>query len=144
MDASVISLIIKSFNIEHDDYASNIIDRSWPRGLDCEVFRADLLAQLDDMNLTEEYNEHVTLYMRAHPNLFRLKSVRSEKIYYPSQRLCIDEESDLVFARALFSMLDNKSDMHCIDKLISVIESNPQLKQLNSQVKQTKIFNIEY
>jgi spore coat polysaccharide biosynthesis protein SpsF len=45
------------------DYVSNTMPRTFPKGLDCEVFSADLLAFAQSQAVAQPYREHVTLWM---------------------------------------------------------------------------------
>jgi len=44
-------------------YCSNVHPRSYPKGLDCEVFSMSALKQADEWGLEPECREHVTAYM---------------------------------------------------------------------------------
>ena len=57
------------------DYASNIHPPTYPDGLDCEVFSFDALERTwTEASLPTE-REHVTTYIRNHPDIFRLLNV---------------------------------------------------------------------
>ena len=60
------------------DYASNVLERSFPRGLDVEAFRATALARMDQLARSTAAREHVTIGVRLeHPDLFTTANVRS-------------------------------------------------------------------
>ena len=56
----VIEEAVSDLNI---DYCSNII-KSWPRGLDCEVVKSNILLDINTF-VTGEDREHVTIYIRT-------------------------------------------------------------------------------
>lgn len=57
------------------DYSSNTVRRTYPRGLDVEVFWMDVLTRLDRMSKTPQAREHVTWATRSRPDLFERYSV---------------------------------------------------------------------
>lgn len=80
------------------DYASNIKPRTFPRGLDCEVFTHDLLCRANAVT-TGEDREHVTPWMQ------RAKDVKRAHVGSPwhmDGRLCLDTEDDYKVICAAF------------------------------------------
>ncbi len=53
------------------DYASNTLQRHYPRGLDCEVFSLIALETAWNEDASD-WREHVTPYLYRHPEQFRL------------------------------------------------------------------------
>lgn len=61
------------------DYVSNVLTRSWPRGLDVEVFTKNTLEKAYFKSLNPYEKEHVTPYIYQHPEEFKLGNVASKK-----------------------------------------------------------------
>ena len=83
--------------IEDADYCSNVCPRTFPKGMDCEVFTANLLRDADE-NATGEDREHVTPWMQQHA---------ANKVNYLSPwqldgRLTLDTEDDYKVICAAF------------------------------------------
>ena len=77
LDPSVIDEVV-SHHLRHPcDYTSNILNRSWPRGLDTEVFTSELLNYSHFHGLRDEDREHVTIFARTNPNTFTLQNLES-------------------------------------------------------------------
>ena len=58
------------------DYASNVIRRSFPRGLDTEAMFLDVLLRMDRLARSKPAREHVTIALRAEcPELFLCRDV---------------------------------------------------------------------
>lgn len=53
-------------NINHSDYASNVIKRTYPKGLDIEVFTYEELKRTYECAATPYEREHVTPFMIEH------------------------------------------------------------------------------
>lgn len=52
----------------HLDYCSNVHPRTFPQGLDCEVFSRAALLDAARANTTDYQREHVTPYIAEHPD----------------------------------------------------------------------------
>lgn len=82
IDGDLVREGVKRF-VELDNdraYVSNVLDRTFPRGFDFEVFSASALFQADDRATKQTEREHVTLYLYANPgNMTILHSIRREK-----------------------------------------------------------------
>jgi len=110
--------------------APNFQDREFPRGLDTEVFSFAVLEWMH-RNLTPErppyggytpdYREHVTLYIREHPGLFKTKLLRVE---LNQTRLCIDTEDDWEKLSGLVGMLGGEPTWW---DAMRVLEAHPEL-----------------
>lgn len=82
------------------DYASNVMPRTFERGLDCEAFTRWTL-ELAARNATEPYDrEHVTPFMQRAPHLHRV-NVESGNPERALQNWCVDTEEDLERVRAV-------------------------------------------
>lgn len=82
------SAVMKKRDRHAADYASNILPRTFPRGLDCEVFTRDLL---DLACRKSKEREHVTTWMQTAPDI---KRVNVASPWPMDGRLCLDNEDD--------------------------------------------------
>lgn len=80
------------------DYASNTLDRGFPRGLDVECFTRGSLESAAARAAAPDEREHVTPYLYRHPERFLLSSVRSGQDQ-ATVRWTLDTPADLNFLR---------------------------------------------
>jgi spore coat polysaccharide biosynthesis protein SpsF len=100
-DAQVASELIAVVTEGKADYASNNLDRSYPYGLDLEVFTSRCLSQAH-RHASEPYErEHVTPYIRANPHDFRLFNLKYERDC-SSLRLSVDTAADYAHVKTIF------------------------------------------
>ena len=84
------------------DYASNVLRRTFPRGLDAEAFHLDVLIRTDRLATAPEAREHVTWFIHhERPDLFVLGSVENDSDYSDLD-WSVDDEDDLNLVRALY------------------------------------------
>jgi spore coat polysaccharide biosynthesis protein SpsF len=116
------------------DYVSNVISpRTFPQGLDVEVFGLHTLerAWLEDQN--PAWREHVTPYIYRHPDRFRLRGFWSDPDY-AHHRWTVDTPDDLKLVRRIYEYFGN-ADFGWMDAMRAV-ESNPAWAELNRHVEQ--------
>jgi spore coat polysaccharide biosynthesis protein SpsF len=91
------------------DLASNVLDRTFPKGLDVEALHFDVLERICRLGRSPESREHVTWFAyRERPELFELRSVTSPED--GSQHdWSVDTADDLERVRALFLRHDLKA-----------------------------------
>jgi spore coat polysaccharide biosynthesis protein SpsF len=88
------------------DYASNVLHRTYPRGLDVEAFFWDTLLRIDRLARSVAAREHVTLVPRSErPELFLRCSVEDAQ-NNADLRWTVDTAADLESVRRLYATLD--------------------------------------
>jgi len=145
LDPNVTDIVIADYLKGGCDYVSNIVERSWPRGLDTEVFsRTALETTLKDADL-KDYREHVTLYIRANPDKFSIRNVSSPpEEYMPSLRLCIDTNEDYELLKVIFGHLYKEGEIIRIGEVIKFLEDNPKYLEINNTIEQKKTLGKVY
>jgi spore coat polysaccharide biosynthesis protein SpsF len=134
IEPELVDKTIKAFVNRHGDYASNVFPRTYPRGLDTEVFTMPAL-QRAWKEATQPYQrEHVTPYLYEHPEWFRLITVSGTQDY-SHYRWTLDTAEDLSLLREIYSRCDNRDDFHW-RKVLSLMEQEPDLAAINGSVKQ--------
>jgi spore coat polysaccharide biosynthesis protein SpsF (cytidylyltransferase family) len=124
--------------IEHQAaYASNVSPRTYPRGLDTEVFTLSALEQAWREAREPYQREHVTPYFYEHPELFRLVSVTGHTDY-SRYRWTLDTAEDLELIRTIYSRFGSR-DHFGWREVITLMESEPELAGLNSRVLQKSL-----
>ena len=115
------------------DYASNCLERTYPRGLDVEVmsFACLEVAWREDRN--PAWREHVTPYISRNPLRFRTLNVSNEKDY-SHMRWTVDTREDLAFVRRIYAKLrGDESDWH---EVLRLLDKHPDWLMINRRVQQ--------
>ncbi|MCK4660008.1 MAG: glycosyltransferase family protein [Phycisphaerae bacterium] len=137
IDPEITDRVIRVFLDEKPDYASNILKRSYPRGLDTEVVTFSALEQAWRA-ATESYQRvHVLPYITEHEGVFRLVSVTGRSDY-SNHRWTVDVPDDLAFARAVYARLADGGNFNWRD-VLRLLAGEPWLQQLNCQVLQKAV-----
>lgn len=112
------------------DYAANNLPPSFPHGLDCDVFPAELLYQAACEALSPYEREHVTPWMRQHRGLKKAALIGPaggrERL-----RWTLDHPEDLAFFRALFDEMGEEAATASWRAIAAVCDANPDLAAIN-------------
>tara|TARA_B100000953_G_scaffold212635_1_gene175669 strand:- start:1394 stop:2221 length:828 start_codon:yes stop_codon:yes gene_type:complete len=100
LDPTVVDEAISKFQETGCDFVSNNIIRTYPIGIDTEVFSMEALEKTwNEAELPSE-REHVTPFMKKNKEIFKLYNLENKK-KIPIYRLTIDRKEDLEFLRAI-------------------------------------------
>lgn len=137
IDPEVTDRVIKTCIASGADYASNIVERTYPRGLDVEAFRFDALARAHREATKPYEREHVTPYIWQNPSQFKIVSVGAEEnLRRPELRLTVDTEDDLALVREIYRRLYEEGRVFGIHEVLELLDSEPHLARINAHVKQ--------
>ena len=134
IDPDLVDKTIRVFQDRHADYASNVFPRTYPRGLDTEVFAMVALERNWREAHQPHQREHVTPYFYEHPEIFRLTSLRGQTDY-SQHRWTLDTAADLELLRTIHAHFDNRDDF-AWREAIEVMEREPELAELNAHAVQ--------
>ncbi|MBI4442280.1 MAG: Gfo/Idh/MocA family oxidoreductase [Acidobacteria bacterium] len=131
IDPEIIDETIMAFQNNAFDYVSNSLHRSYPDGLDTEVFWFATLARAWSEARWKSEREHVTAYVLKHPELFQLGNVASP-VDYSNLRWTVDQPQDLELIRAVYRKAGDGS--LGLAQVLSLIQNNPELQDMNSGI----------
>lgn len=134
IDPEVTDKTVNEFLKELPDYASNALVRTYPRGLDTEVFSLKALERAWSESKEPYQRTHVTPYIYQNPDRFKLLAVQGQKDF-SSLRWTLDTEQDLEFLRAVYARFPGRDDFNGQD-VLSLLEREPHLSDLNRDVVQ--------
>jgi spore coat polysaccharide biosynthesis protein SpsF len=126
MDPAVIDRVVGEF-LGHAgvDYCSNVLRRTFPRGLDVEVIRRQALERAAaDARLLHQ-REHVTPYVRS-------VSLAED---FSACRWTVDEPDDLAFVREVYHRLA-PDDQFGWREVIALLSAQPYMARINAHVRQ--------
>jgi len=118
------------------DYLSNVLARRWPHGMAVEVVSRETLEQMDEVTTDEYYREHVTTYVRDHPDAFEILQLSPPPSgHAPELRVTLDYPEDLELIRAVYERLADRGDPFesTVQDVIAVFDEEPQLREINAE-----------
>ena len=134
IDPELSDQVTQRFLTERPDYASNVLNRTYPRGLDTEVMSATALERAWQAASEPYQRIHVTPYLYQHPESFKLLSVTGDADH-SRHRWTLDTPEDLQFLQAVYARLGKRQDFTWHD-VLSLIDREPELLKINREIVQ--------
>lgn len=130
IDPVVLNKVVAVYLDSGCDYASNTIDRTYPDGLDTEVFSFEALERAWREARWQSEREHVTPYIRKNGKLFNLRQVTQERDL-SGLRWTVDELEDLQFVRKVYEHLYQPGQVFLMEDIVKLLERHPELLEVN-------------
>ncbi len=142
IDTAITDLTIDDHINKMADYTTNSLVRTYPHGLDVEVFNFNALEKAHK-DATKDYEkEHVTPCINRNPQKFKINIVKAPKeLYAPDLRVTLDTEEDYALLCAVFDYLYPKNKYFNAYDIVNLFNEKPWLKLINKKIIQKKIFN---
>ena len=137
IDAELVDDTVRTFVEQQADYASNVFPRTYPRGLDAEVFSMAALDRVWRQAREPHQREHVTPYFYEHPEMFKLAFTRNESDY-SAYRWTLDTAEDLELIRNIYDRFGNQDNFGWRE-VVMLMQREPELAELNTHVIQKSL-----
>jgi spore coat polysaccharide biosynthesis protein SpsF len=115
------------------DYSGNAVERSYPDGLDVEVFTFALLERAWREAATPHEREHVTPYMYAGGHGFRLGVLR-DTLDRSALRWTVDRPEDYAFVCRVFEALHPGDPAFSAADVHRFLDRHPEVAALNAHL----------
>lgn len=126
VDPDVCDQLTEFFRAQTVDYASNNLTRSWPLGIDCELFTREALERSALIAAAPYDLEHVTPTLRRDP-AFRRAHLACPFDGVANVRLTVDYPEDLAFIRALAAHSARPLLLLRLPDILDILAQHPEL-----------------
>lgn len=135
IDPQIIEQTIRMYHANPADYVSNAHIRSYPDGMDTQVFLLETLKRSASMTEDQLDHEHVTLHIRNHPEIFRhVHLVAPPELHWPELGLTLDEPADYELLKRIIEHFENTNPLFsCLD-VIRLLREKPEWVAINQEV----------
>jgi len=140
IDPKVVDDVIQYFLDHQDqfDYVSNTLTRTYPRGMDTEVFSFKVLKESHDEAKEKLEREHVTPFIYQRPSRYSVGSVKYSKDM-SSYRWTVDTLEDFELIQLMIENLYPKDSQFTLEDAITLLEEHPDWAKMNQMIEQKKI-----
>lgn len=129
IDPILIDKMLKFFLKNNFDYVSNTLERTFPDGLDVEIFTFATLKKAFSEATWISEREHVTSYIIKNPKLFKLFSYTNIK-NLSHLRWCLDEESDYKMLQKIYQEFEPGKFFSTTD-VLKLLEKRSEISKMN-------------
>jgi spore coat polysaccharide biosynthesis protein SpsF len=140
IDPGVVAAMVRAFKSGWSgrafDLMTNARRRTFPRGMDVEVFSLSALSEAHNRGLEPYHREHVTPYLYEHPDRFRILDYLGERDL-SHLRLTLDTTEDLELLKRIFDV-HGASNPAALDlnRIVQLLDEHPCWISINAHIKQ--------
>lgn len=137
IDPAIIDRMLEQFisSGQTIDYMSNVVERTFPRGLDTEIMTFDSLSKAAKEAVSSFDREHVTPYIYNNPDRFKVTNFKNEKDY-SRYRWTVDTIEDFNLITQIYNELYVPNKLFLLDDIIDLMNRKPELNKINENIKQ--------
>ncbi len=137
IDPQVIDRVVAEHLTGGSDLTSNVLKETYPDGEDVEVVTfAGLARAWKEATLPSE-REHVTPFIKNHPEMFRLGSVANEADL-SQMRWTLDNKEDYAFLKKVFNALSQKKKLFGMGEIYKYVRAHPEVAKLNRHIRRNE------
>lgn len=131
IDPEISDIVVKTFLNNKYDYCCNNMPRTYPLGLDTEIFSIEALEKAWKEAPSFE-KEHVTEYIINNPDKFKSINIRNGKDL-SNLRWTIDYIEDFIFIKEIYERLYSKDKIFYMDDVLELLKKEPYLTEINKK-----------
>jgi spore coat polysaccharide biosynthesis protein SpsF (cytidylyltransferase family) len=132
IDPNVSDLVVETFLKNDCDYCCNTLPRTFPHGLDTEVFSFYALEQAWEEAKSPYEREHVTPYIRENTTKLRGINVKNNEDL-THLRWTLDYPEDFEFITEIYKRLYPKKRIFYMQDILNVLHTEHWLVEINSK-----------
>ncbi len=139
MDPQIVDTVIKH-SLDHPefDYVTNTLIRTYPRGMDVEVFTFEALSIAAKNASLPFEREHVTPYFYEKPSIFKCGNVHSGRDI-ANYRLTVDTPEDLQLIKEIIEYIYPKKPHFTLEDVLNAFKNHPHWLSINANIHQKKL-----
>lgn len=129
-DWRILDEAIEELKEESDDLCS--YTETFPDGEDLEIVRFSVLEEMWNKAHLASEREHVTLYVKNHPEIYNLQNYVCKLGNLKDERWTLDEPEDLELIRAVYSFFSPRTDFS-MEEIYSFLREHPAIREINQK-----------
>ncbi len=140
IDPFVIEQVVQSYlhSTAEYDYFSNTIKRTFPRGMDTEVFSAQVLEEAFQEARLDYEREHVTPFFYMHPERYRIGNL-TYHTDVSQHRWTVDTPEDFELIRRIITAFAGVQPAVTLEDILRLLKQHPQWTLINAHIEQKNL-----
>jgi len=136
IDIDIIRNLFEIYEKNSAEYLNNCNYRSYPDGMDVQIF--DIIALQKTIKQTKKTDEleHIGLYQMRNPKKFStINIIAPKKLSFPSLGLTLDEKKDYIFLKKIMEFFGRKNIYFTCEEIIDLVNNKKSWNKINKKVK---------
>ena len=131
MDPAVIDIVAEHFEAAGGSIDYTSTPRNYPEGLDTEIFTFTALTEASENAKLPSEREHVTPYIKNHPERFTCESWTEGEGDYSTMHWSVDTQADFDFVTEIFEQLYPSNPGFSKDDILALLSEHPEYLEIN-------------
>ena len=132
IDPEIVDKVIRKYEMEKFDYVTNTLIRTFPIGLDTEIFSFDVLEKTWKNAILPSEREHVTPFIRNKKMDFSVGNIEHEKDL-SKIRVGLDRKEDYELIKIIVNEFEKRPIL--LQDIIKLFENKPELMRINEHIQ---------
>lgn len=138
IDPDVVDKVIEYYLSHEYDYVSNSLQRSYPRGMDTEIFSFNVLEDIHYKADSKVHREHVTPYIYQNPDQYTIGHVCHSKDE-SKHRWTVDTTEDFLLIKLMIESLYPQNRNFTMEDMLDLNFLHPEWAAINENIEQKKL-----
>lgn len=138
IDPAIIDHVVNVYLETNADYVSNVLEATYPAGMDVQVFSLTVLKEISELTSNLEEREHCSwlIYKNPEKTKYKLLNVKGScDLFDPHLRLMVDYPQDFEFVSKIYeNIYPTKRDFDIYD-ILDLLRKKPELREINKDLK---------
>lgn len=135
IDPDVVDRCIRTYLESGVDYVSNVLERTYPIGMDTQIFSTATLADVDRRTHEPFDREHGAVFIYRNPEIYSVKNVAAPPEFNdPKLRLTLDTIEDYRLIVEVFDELYPRDPAFGLAHVMALLRRRPELRKINGHV----------
>jgi spore coat polysaccharide biosynthesis protein SpsF len=134
VDPIIVDRLAHEFTVNEDKYdiVTNCKVRTFPHGLDVEIFSKNILEKMWKEIRDPELREWFPFYINKNPRLFRIHNITNH-VDLSNLRWTVDYPEDFEFIKQVYKNLYKEGNAFSMQEVLDLLSKQPHLNQINSK-----------
>ncbi len=134
VDPIIVDRLAHEFTVNEDKYdiVTNCKVRTFPHGLDVQIFSKNILEKMWKEIREPELREWFTFYIDKNPHLFRINNIPNH-VDLSNLRWTVDYPEDFEFIKQVYKNLYKEGNAFSMQEVLDLLSKQPHLNQINSK-----------
>ncbi|QIZ73125.1 cytidylyltransferase domain-containing protein [Oxynema aestuarii] len=139
IDPEIVDRLIQSYLDSQPpvDYFSNCLERTYPRGMDAEIFSFKSLEEAFQEATAQPDREHVTPFIYRQPQRYRIAHLKDKK-NNSHHRWTVDTPEDFQLIEKIIKSLSRSEEKLTFKNCLILLENHPEWSKINTHIEQKK------
>lgn len=120
------------------DYVSNTHKRTFPRGMDVELFSMQCLEEAAQEARLKNEREHVTPFIYNHPERYKIGEIQYSS-NQANHRWTVDTPEDLALISLILQTLYPRHPQFTLQEILQELDNHPEWSLINARIQQKNL-----